>query len=374
MEIFEVNSRKEWGQFLQVPFSIYKNDPNWVPPLFMEQRRLLNRKKNPFFKHCIYKAWLIRNNGLPAGRILGYIDSAYNDLHKEKTGFFGFFESINDQQVAGTLFTVLFNWLKQEGMNNVYGPMNFSIGNECGVLISGFDSSPAIQMNHNPLYYPSLFDKANFEKEHDLYAYLMTEKMVVDKENLLPRLRRITEKTLQKEGLKFRKINMKNYKSELGNINTLYNDCMQNNWGFVPSTEKEIFYAGESLKMIADPEMIFFAEVDNRVVGCSLSIPDFNEVLKHMNGRLFPFGIFKMLWYKKKVRSFRMLLLGVNEEYRKKGLDILFYYYTITRGLELGYNKSELSWISEDNRNLIGIVEKLGASRYKTYRMYRKHF
>jgi len=202
----------------------------------------------------------------------------------------------------------------------------------------------------------------------------MTEKMVLNKENLLPRLRRITERTLQKEGVKFRTIHMKDYKSELENINSLYNDFMHDNWGFVPSTSKEIFYMGESLKMIVDPEMIFIAEVNNRVVGCSLSIPDFNEVLKHLNGRLFPFGIMKLLWYRRKVKSFRLLLLGVHEEYRKKGLDILFYYYTITRGLELGYNKSELSWISEDNSNLIGIVEKIGASRYKTYRMYKKSF
>lgn len=373
MEIIVVNSKKEWDQFLQLPFSIHKNDPCWVPPLLMEQRRILNRKKNPFFNHCIYKAWLIRNDGIPVGRILAYIDHVYNHLHNEKVGFLGFFECIDDQITAQALFAAVINWLKQESMDKVYGPINFSIGNECGVLLNGFDHSPALQMNHTPPYYPSLFDKANFEKEHDLYAYLMTEKMVLDKQNLLPRLRRITEKTLRIEGIKFRTIDMKNYKSELENINSLYNKVMHNNWGFVPSTEQEIFYTGASLKMIVDPQMIFFAEINNKVVGCSLSIPDFNEVLKHMNGRLFPFGIFKILWYKRKVRSFRLMLLGVHEEYRKKGLDILFYYYTITRGLELGYNKSELSWISEDNSNLIAIVEKIGAIRYKTYRMYRKN-
>lgn len=372
MEITEINSRKEWNTFLQLPEHIYKDDPHWVNPLYMEQRRQLDRKKNPQFEHCVYKAWLVRHDGQPAGRIIAFIDSAYNGLHQTKTGFVGFFECIQDQQAASLLFDTAMQWLKARGMDTIIGPMNFSIGNECGVLLSGFGYPPAIQMNHNPPYYAGLFEEAGFEKEHDLYAYLMTEEMVGNRSGLLPRLQAIAEKTLKKEGVRFRTINMRQYRSELRHLNSLYNECMRKNWGFVPATEKELLFAGDALKMIVDPGLVFFAEMNNRVVGCSLAVPDFNRVLQRLHGKLFPFGIFRLLWYKRKISCFRLLLLGVSDEFRKKGLDILFYYHTIRKGLERGYKQAELSWISEDNCNLIGIVEKIGAIRYKTYRMYRK--
>jgi hypothetical protein len=370
--VVEVTTKADWKNFLQLPWKIYGNDLNWVPPLLMEQRRLLNRKKNPIFKHCIYQAWIVYKQNKVAGRIIAYIDSVWNHSYQEKTGFLGFFESINSQDVADGLFNMSLNWLKCEKATKVFGPINFSIANECGVLISGFATPPTIQMGHTPPYYSLLFENAGFNKAHDLYAYLMTSENVDQQQNLLPRLKLITERLKQKEGIILRTINMKDYKNELIHINTLYNSFMAYNWGFTPSTIEEMLYVGETMKMIVDPELIYFAEVNGVVVGCSLSIPDFNQVLIHINGKLFPFGIFKMFYYKRRINKIRTMLLGIDEKYRSKGLDILFYYHTIKQGLHRGYNAGELSWISEDNKVLLSIVEKMGAERYKVYRMYQK--
>jgi hypothetical protein len=367
----EVKTRVEWKEFLNLPWIIFEEDSCWVPPLLMEQRRLLNRKKNPYFQHCKYKAWIIYRASKTSGRILAYIDTSYNELYSESTGFFGFFECVNNQIIARDLFQTACEWLQQQGMNKVYGPINFSIGNECGVQINGFDYPPVVQMSYNPSYYQSLYERAGFTGAHDLYAYLVNDKLIKEG-RILPRLQKITEKTLRKEGLTIRTINMKNFHAEIQHINSLFNDFMNKNWGFVPSTMEEMLFIAKAMKPIVDPEMIFFAEMNGRVIGYSLSIPDINQALAHINGKLFPFGLFKLLYYKKKINRIRLMLLGVVEEYRTKGFDILFYYYTIVKGLERGYKEAELSWISEDNTVLISIVEKIGAKRYKTYRMYEK--
>ncbi len=368
----QIISKAQQEKFLHFPWKIYANDANWVPPLLMEQRRLLNREKNPGFKHCLYNSWIIYKEKEIAGRILAFIDDSYNELYKEATGFLGFFESINDQDVANELFNVGINWLKNKGITKVYGPMNFSIANECGIQLTGFETPPMLQMNYTPPYFKSLFEIAGFTKAHDLYAYIMTENIVNEQPDLLPRLQKICEKISKRSDITLRSLNMKTYKSEMNHINSLYNSFMNNNWGFVPSSIEEMLFTAESMKLIVDPELVFFAEVKGKVVGCSLSIPDFNQVQIRLNGKLFPFGIFKMFYYKRKINQLRVMLLGINEEFRTKGLDILFYYYTIKKGLERGYKQAELSWISEDNKVLLSIMEKIGAQRYKVYRMYEK--
>lgn len=372
LKFVEVITKTQWNDFLRFPWTIYANDTNWVPPLLMEQRRLLNRKKNPGFNHTVFKAWIIYRENKITGRIIAYIDSSYNKLNNEQTGFLGFFESINDQVVADELFRIAIKWLQTNGINKVYGPMNFSIANECGVQLTGFETPPMIQMSYTPVYYKSLFENGGFSKAHDLYAYIISKENVNGRENLLPRLKNISEKIMKRSGVVLRTINMKDYKYEMVHINNLYNSFMKNNWGFVSSSIEEMLFTGESMKLIVDPELIFFAEVNGKVVGCSLAIPDFNQVLIHLNGRLFPFGVFKLFYYKKKINKIRVMLLGIDEEYRSKGLDILFYYSTIIKGPEQGYKEAELSWISEDNKVLLSIVEKIGAERYKVYRMYKK--
>jgi hypothetical protein len=373
MDIIEVNDRKTWRKFFELPFRIYENDPAWVPPLLSEQKHLLDTRKNPFFSHCHYKAWLAMDAGQPVGRILAYVDKLYNQAGQMPTGFFGFFESVNLQPVADLLFAAAGQWLQQNSMATMCGPMNFAIGNECGVQLTGFEFPPVIQMNHTPVYYSSLFEKGGFLKEHDLYAYRMTDTEVRRQGELLARLEKVGNRALQTQGVRMREINLKNYKQEVKAITDLYNDCMRSNWGFVSTSFEEMLFSSDSLKQIADTRLIYFAEANGEVVGCSISVPDVNQALKHVkNGKLFPFGLFKLLYYMKKINEFRLIFLCVKQDHRLKGLDALFYYHTMREAVENGYKAAELSWVSEDNMNLIKIIEKLGAVRYKTYRMYKR--
>lgn len=371
VKAIEVNTKADWKKFLQVPWMIYAGDPNWVPPLLMEQRKQFNKNKNPSLKHTLFKAWIVYQEKIIVGRIVAFVDTAYNEHNAEECGFLGFFECANQQEVANELFNAGLTWLKANKMNKIYGPMNFSIANECGVQLTGFDTPPVISMSYTPAYYSSLFERAGFSKANDMYAYMVSQTDVREKENILTRLKSVCERIVAHHGMVLRTIKMNDYKTELRHINDLYNSFMINNWGFVPVSNDEMMFTGESMKLVADPELILFAEVKGKVVGCSLAIPDFNQVLIHLNGRLWPFGIFKMFYHKRKINRLRIMLLGINEEYRLKGLDILFYYTTIIKGLEHGYDEGELSWISEDNKVLLSIVEKLGARRYKTYRMYQ---
>lgn len=373
MKIIEVNDSKTWNQFFQLPFRIFKNDPKWVPPLLREQKHLFEKHKNPFFKHCLYNAWLVLENDQPVGRAVAFIDTLYNNIDNTTTGFIGFFDCINRQEAADELFDVSGLWLKKKGAKIVCGPMNFSIGNECGVQLNGFEFPPVIQMNYTPAFYQELFENAGFSKEHDLYAYRMTDDEVRRQDVFLQRLEQLCSNALEKQGVILRTINFENYEKELDQIHLLYNDCMQDNWGFVPATFEEILYSSKSLKQIADKELVFFAEVKGEVVGCSVSIPDVNQAMRHVkNGKLFPTGFIKLLYYLKKINGFRLVFIGVKKDHRYKGLDALFYYHTMRKGIERGYSSAELSWISEDNKNLIKIIEKIGAVRYKTYRMYKK--
>jgi predicted GNAT family acetyltransferase len=373
MEITEVKTRKDRNKFMQVPFSLYKNDPVWVPPLLSEQRTILNPYKNPFFKHSISKAWVISKNNQPIGRIFGFIDTLKNSLEGASEGFFGFFECIDEQEVVDRLFGICRDWLAQNGIKQMVGPMNLSIGNECGVQLDGFEYPPVVQMNYNPKYYRDLFEKAGFSKVHDLYAYYLVADDAKNNQQLMEKLEKIGRHALENQGIKFRSINLKDFNQELEQVRKLFNESMNKNWGFVPASFEEIEFMGKSLRQIADTDLIFFAETEGKIVGCSVSVPDINQALIHVrNGKLFPTGIFKLLYYSRKIDRIRLFFMGVLEEYRNKGLDAVFYYQTVLKVKERGYKTGECSWVSEDNKNLIKILERFGATRYKTYRMYQK--
>lgn len=371
IEAREVITRRDYTVFLRLPWKIYQHDSYWVPPLLSDQRRTLNRKLNPFFKHAGYQAWIVFKSGLPTGRIIAYVDFEYNEYYNLKTGFIGFFECMDDQEAAGHLFDTAEKWLRQKGMQNIIGPMNFSIGNECGVQLNAYDTMPYLQMSHTPAYYTGLFEQSGFIKTHDLYAYRIVLEDILQ-HDIMTRLKKITDKILLNKDVSFRKVNMKNYLSELETINTIFNKALTQNWGFVPSSMEEVLFTADALKMIADPEIILFALYQGSVVGCSISIPDVNQALKHINGKLFPTGWLRFLVYKRKIDRVRVYLLGLLEDNRLRGLDAAFYYMSILKGAERGYREAELSWISEDNTAMIRIVEKIGATRYKTYRMYQK--
>lgn len=371
-EIRPVTTGKDWRLFFQLPRSIYRSDPLWVPPLLSEQRKLLHPSKNPFFLHGEIMAWLALRDGAPQGRILAFTDPLHNRHHGDQTGFFGFFESADQQDTAGALLEEASRWLRHKGLKLMRGPVNLSLANEAGVLIRGFEHPPVIQMNHNPPYYQSLLENWQMRKAHDLIAFRLTAGQIEAHPGLYQRLDHIFERVLAQNHISLRKLNMKQLPSEIGILTRLYNEVLANNWGFVPASREEMDFMGESLKLVADPDLVLFAETGGETVGCAMALPDVNQALRHLNGRLFPFGFLKWLYLKPRINGFRLILLGVTGQYRKKGIDAALISLLIREGLKKGYRSAELSWISENNANLISILQKMKAEPYKVYRVYDK--
>lgn len=362
---------KVWNEFILFPWSsqIYKNDPYWVPPLISEDKKLFNPAINPFHKYAEITLFLLYQNKKPVGRIAAIINHNHNKFHDEKTGFFGFFESINSPEVARHLIDAASNYLKAKGMEVIRGPMNFSTNDTCGLLIEGFDSSPLFMMTYNPPYYSELLESAGLKKAKDLYAYCADQSIGEQ----LPRLERLSQKILSDKSVRIRCLDMKNILRDIGVIKEVYNNAWSKNWGFVPMTEEEFDYLANDMKKIIDPDFILIAEIDGNPAGFSMALPDYNQIIKKVNGRLLPFGIFHFLFGKSKIKTMRLLTMGVVHQYQKRGLDIVFYLETIKRGFKKGYQKAELSWILEDNIMMNRILNSLGAKLYKKYRIYEKY-
>ncbi|MBI5021797.1 MAG: hypothetical protein HZB59_10195 [Ignavibacteriales bacterium] len=365
VEVKPVSTSKDLNHFIKFPWKIYKDDPYWVAPLLMDRRKLVDRKNNPFYKHADVEFFLAYKNNEIVGRIAAIINHNHNKEHKDKIGFFGFFESINDQQVADVLIRTSKEWLKARGMTGMRGPANPSVNDEYGMLIDGFDKQPVILMPYNPPYYNSLIEKAGVPKIKDLYAYHVSKER-----SLNERLTNIASRVAQREGLKFRSIDMKNFDKEVDAIKQLYNRAWQYNWGAVQMTNEEFDYLAKDLKQIIVPELVIIAEFNGEPIGFSLSIPDLNIALKHnKNGYLLP-GIFRLFWHKKKINWVRVLVLGVVPERLKTGAASVLFYETAKRCTENGYPDGEAGWVLEDNTMMNRAAEFLNAERSKTYRLY----
>ena len=368
MDIKLVKTKKDLLDFIKFPWKIYKNDPNWVPPLISERKEFFDSKKNPFFKHSEVGFYLAKRNDEIVGRICGIVNHNHIDYHNEKAGFFGFFEAIEDFEVAEALLDAVKDWLKSKGMEIMRGPMNFSTNDELGFLFEGFDSPPAFMMPYNPKYYLDFMERYGMVKAKDLYAYY------IDKNNRPPeRMIKIAEEIRKKENLKIRKLNMKDFENEVKKIKDIYNSAWSKNWGAIPMTEEEFDHLAKNLKKIVDPDLVFLAEIDGEPAGFSMALPNINQLLIKLNGRLFPFGIFKLLWFTKihnVVDSVRILTMGVIHKYQKRGIDNIFYIDTYNTGEKKGYIWAEMSWVLEDNYLMNRASEILGARVYKKYRIY----
>src|SRR4030095_6365286 len=287
-------------KFIRLPWDIYKGDKYWVPPLIFDVRKNLDPKKNPFFKHSEVDLFLAERDGNVVGRIAAIKNDNHNNFHKDKAGFFGFFETINDQEVSDLLLDKACQWCKEKGFDEVLGPVNPSTNDECGLLVDGFDSSPVFLMTYNPPHYQQKIEDFGFEKANDLYAYRIPSEVINDRK-VMDKLERMAKLIKQRSDVVTRKIDMKNLKVEVRKIEEIYNSAWESNWGFVPLTTEEFDYMADSLKMVVDPDLVIFAEVKGKPAGFSLSLPDFNQVLKKMNGRLLPFGFIKLLLNKRKI-------------------------------------------------------------------------
>jgi GNAT superfamily N-acetyltransferase len=331
---------------------------------------LLSRRKNPFFEHAEAEYFLAERDNAVVGRIAAISNRLHNETHGDRVGFFGFFECIDDQAVADALFAEASQWCRERGHDVLRGPASFSVNDECGLLVDGFDSPPALMMPHNPRYYISLLEHAGFTKAKDLWVY-----QGGSEERYVPvpeRLAKATELIRQRQGITLRALDMKDFEGEVERIKELYNSAWEKNWGFVPMTEHEIDHLAEQFKPVVIPELVPMAEKDGRLIGFGIALPDLNVVFrKNRSGRLFPM-ILKLLWAlkAKRIRRARILLLGVLPEFRGKGIDAMLYHWIWTRSGERGIYWGEAGWILEDNPAMNAGLEKMTFRVYKTYRLY----
>jgi GNAT superfamily N-acetyltransferase len=365
-----VTTKEEKSNFIRFPYNHYTEDTYWVAPLLIEQKKLLNEEKNPFFENAEIALFLAEHNGNPAGRIAAIIDRRYNDFHNTKTGFFGFFECIDHQATANLMFKVAEDWLKRRGMQDVLGPANPSMMDEIGVLVQGFDKYPSIMMPYSKNYYDKLLKGAGYGKEMDLLTYLVTQDSV--DRNRANRALEIVKKRLP--NIHIRKINLKEIKDEVKIIRKIFNAAWSKNWGYIPLSEAEFDSLASDLKVIVDDDFAHIAEIDGEPVAFSIGLPDYNQIFRNMNGRLFPFGLFKILWNRKKIDKIRTALMGVLPEYQGKGIDVLLHREAIENGLIKNVYSSEVGWILENNVQMVRVAEKIGGELDKVYRIYSKKF
>jgi len=360
-----VASRKDEMRFIKFQWEPYRGNPYWVPPLIMDRKKLIDRAHNPFYKHAAMELFLAEREGKTVGRIGAIINDNHNKEHNENIGFFGFFECIDDQQVANALFDAARKWITARGATAIRGPASPSVNDDYGLLIDGFDKPPAILMVYNPPYYQTLIEKYGFRKAKDLYAYRVKEETV-----LVDKLVRVSEMIKKREGLVFRTIDMKNFHREVATIRELYNKGWERNWGEVPMTEEEFAYVAKDLKPIVDPELVIVAELRGRPVGFALSLPDLNMVFrKNKHGWLIP-GLIRLLLFKRSINFVRIIILGVLPEYLNTGIGGVLFYETARRGIARGYNQGEASWVNEDNLMMNRGAAMMNGERWKTYRVF----
>ena len=366
VEVEPVRTGRDLERFIAFPYTLHRRDPLWVPPLRMDIRTVLSPKKNPFFQHATARYFVARSAGRVVGRIAAIKNDSHNRLHQDRVGFYGFFESADDQAVANALFEAAAAWLSAQGLDTMRGPMSPSINDECGLLVEGFTTPPVVLMPHNPAWYVPLHERYGFRKAKDLIAFwgggaAPPERFIRAGEVLARRLK-----------ITLRPLEMKRFREEVDMVKALFNDAWEQNWGYIPMTDAELEHLAKQLKPIIIPELVVFAEIQGRVVGFGVCIPDFNVALKHNpSGRLFP-GILKILWHARRINRARIPLLGTLKEYRGKGIDAMLYHWIWTRAVAHGMPQGEAGWILEDNAPMINALMRLGFRPYKTYRVFDK--
>jgi hypothetical protein len=367
-----VTTKKGATDFIKFGFKLYKDDPCWVPPFIEERLGYFDTAKNPLWQHARYQLYVARRNGEIVGTIGGVVNDNHNKVHNELAGGWGFFESIDDEEVACALIQAAEDWCRLQGMTCIRGPLNFSTNDEVGLLIDGFDTPPMVMMTHNPPYYPRLVEGCGYVKAMDLYAWIWDiEKGLAEAPE---KLYRVASKAMEKQGLRVRSIDWNRFDHEVELIKAAYNSAWQKNWGFVPMTDAEIDHLAKTLRPMADPNLILIAETaDGKPAGVSIALPDLHQALKASGGgRMYPFGILRFLWHRRHINQVRLLIMGMMEEYRGRGADAIFYLESAKQALRGGYKRLEGSWILESNVMMNQIIERLGGVRYKTYRIYEK--
>jgi hypothetical protein len=372
LRIVPVRTAGELRQFIRVPWHIYANDPNWIPPLVVEQRHLLG-KKNPFFEHARAQYWVACRGMRPVGRISAQVDHLHIERYHDATGHFGLLEAVDDPEVFAALFAAAEAWLRAQGMQRVVGPFNLSINGDIGLLVHGFDTPPMFLMSHGHPYYDARVTEQGYRKTKDVVAYLL------DPRGTPPQVMVESARRADSSGrIRFRPLRMKQLHEDLTILSEIFNDAWAQNWNFVPFTPAEFDDLGKSLKLFVPSEFVQIAEVDGRPAAMIVIVPNVGECIRDLDGRLFPFGWARLLWRLKRhgPRSARVALMGVRREYQRSSLATTLAFGLINAVrqpvLDRGLERLELSWTLEDNHPMRRIKERIGARKYKTYRLYEK--
>ncbi len=369
VEVTRVLDALEKDRFIKFQWRIYRDDLHWVPPLLMERHEFLDPAKNPFYLHADVALFVARRGGEIVGRIAAVEDRNFNAFHKTRTAYFGLFESVNDKEVAGSLVAAAKDWARWRGLDTILGPMNLSTNYEVGLLVEGFDSDPYLQMTYNPRYYGELLEACGLKKAKDLFAWERSAATPPPE-----RFARIADKIREHEGITIRSVKLRHFDAEVERIKEVYNAAWEQNWGFVPMTDAEFNKLAKDLKQFVAPDLCLVAECEGEPIAFSLTVPDYNQPLKKLNGRLttfgLPIGLLKLLWNARKIDRVRLMALGVKTGWRRRGIDAVLVVETIRRTRELGYAGGEVSWTLEDNHLINRAIESCGCTRTKLYRMY----
>jgi GNAT superfamily N-acetyltransferase len=373
LKIVPVRDKRGTADFIRVPFALYRNDPNWVPQLNLERREHLDPNKNPYFQHADAQLFVAYHGDEPVGRISAQIDRLRLEQYQDSTGQFGFIEAPDDFQISKALLETAESWLTERGIHRVQGPFNFSINDEVGLLVSGFDRPPAIMMGHALPYMAAHLEARGYSKAKDVIAY------DYDGSQPLPRaMQHLIDKTTKSGEIRIRPFSKKNLDRDLQIVMSIFNDAWSDNWGFVPFTAAEMKMLGNNLKMLVKDEYIAIAEYRGEVAAMAVTLPDINGWIADLDGRLLPFGWAKLAWrlLARPPAAVRMPLMGVLKKYHSTatGSALALAVIDNLRRYHLGRGtvRSELSWILEDNKPMRRIIEQLGGVPYKTYRIYQK--
>ena len=368
LRIHPVSGSADVEAFIRFPFRLYQDYPHWVPPLLLERREFLDPVKNPVFEYAKIQLFLAFRGSEVVGTIAAICNSRYGEFHPEErhVGFFGLFESIQDQEVADALFKAAAEWLGDEGMTVLRGPVNFTTNDIVGLLVDGFDDDPAILMPYNPPYYIGLMEAAGFTQVKDLFAFTLAER------DYKGQLDGVATKLAERGHVKIRPVDLGHWTDELEFVRSCYNVAWAKNWGFVPWTDRELAFVAKELKPLIDPRLAFVAEVDGKSAGFCISVPDANQAIKLARGRLLPFGLLRIIWKLKvsKCTRLRTIAMGVLPEHRRRGIDAILVHHLVRQSVAYGCPVSEMGWILEDNQPMLSALRQIGAQKTKTYRVY----
>ncbi|MDA8697387.1 N-acetyltransferase [Rhodopirellula sp.] len=362
-----VETRRDQKAFLQLERDLYRDDPHWVPPIWQVRKELCGFKPHPFYQDAQCKAFIVELDGRVVGRVVAIINHGHNRLYKEKRGFFGFYECENHLNASNTLLSAAGQWLADQGMTDVRGPVHPSLNYEAGLLVDGFDSPPTFMIPHNLPYYEQLLTNFGFEKTQDLYSYRASVDLL---DSLDPKLQFVIDEATKRFGVTCRPISKANFKKDVRVFLEIYNQSLQQTWGYVPMSVAEIDHQAKGLQFLIVPNLTSIAEIDGRPVGAGFGLLDFNPIIKKINGSLFPFGWFHLLTGKKKLDCVRIISTNVLPEYQKWGLGLVTLSRLTPEVLKHGIKVGEFSWVLESNSLSRGTIERGGVGRSKVHRLY----